>query len=165
MMETGLLVAAIVCTLVYSVFLVLKDEGSKSLNATLSAGSSRESVQTIVDRLDWSINAEGRLHSKAYMYIVANAISFLVIMCIEGRVAVNKRYITVMCIVFVVLLASHSFKDHHMRKYTHANSDSNIMRLRTKLGLDNRVSELEAVDAKPYPTVKRSEYKPYRYQS
>jgi hypothetical protein len=160
-MESSIISFIVGISIIYCVFTSLKDEGVSSENSERSAGSSKDSIQTLIDRIDWGVNLEGRLHYKSMTFLLSTAITFIIIMITHGHITLNRQFVVILCVVFLLIIAFHNFTDHHMKKNTYTNIDSNIERLRSKLGVSNTVEYMNKIP--PKKTTHKQEYKQYKY--
>jgi hypothetical protein len=161
-MESPIISAMLIILIIFCFYYSLKDEGYSSENYEKSKGSPIDSVQTLIDRIDWSSSIEGRLRYNSMFFVIANTITFFLFITIyKGNFPDIRTYILALCVTYLLLIASHHFIDHHMKKYSYSNLYSNIQTLRRKLNLSNNVEFLcknsELTDSK------NTEYIPYKY--
>jgi len=96
-------------------------------------GSSKDSIGTIIDRIDWANHYKGRIpHTLRYLFC-AIILTFLILFIYENSVPKFSRFIQCLFISWIVLVAFYEYTQHHGDKYAHYGIHRNTKLLRKKL--------------------------------
>lgn len=133
----------IVVILSVSLFISFKHHiGSSNSSVTKGYGNNKESINVLLDRIQWSNHYPARLNIVARYAFYAVFISFLTSIVFGNGSAQNILQSTI--VVLVILIGSNSFFVHHSDKFTSYFIDDNIKSIRQKLNLKSNIEGLIA---------------------
>lgn len=125
-----------ICVLIFLVIcfrLATKEYGPNGIHNNKAYCKSKDSISTILDRIDWANNYNGRMDT-FYRYIFyAIIIAFINSIVIQNNISSPLIYTQCIITTFVMLRAFHFFTQHHCDKFCSYAIDRNIKILRKRL--------------------------------
>ena len=131
----------IILILGFSLFITFKYHiGSSNSSVMKGYGNNKESIDVLLDRIQWSNHYPARLNIIARYAFYAVFISSLISIVFGNGSSQNILQSTIL--VFIVLIGSNDFFVHHSDKFTSYFIDDNLESIRQKLNLKSNIESL-----------------------
>jgi len=138
----------IIVILAISLFISMKNHlGGSTPSVMKGYGKKDESIQVLLDRIQWSNHYPARLNIAARYGFYAVLISFFASIIYEPKSS-TQNILQCTIIVWLILLGSHSFFGHHSDKFTAYFIDDNLNHLRNKLKVSSCIDSLSVNQTK-----------------
>ena len=120
---------------IYAVVHVRKNYGPHNDFTQLVHGTKDESVETLLQRLDYANNMNGKIHFRAWILLQSIVVTFFLSYYVYNSFCGVQTFLVIVILVMVVLLGTHTFYEHHINRFNHYFTDQNIKNIRKKLRL------------------------------
>jgi len=131
----------LISLVVYARIEICKYYDPNSRYAPLTHGKKTDDVATLLERVSYANNINGKINHKAWCVFSALVVTFFATYYLYDGFCGLDKYVTTCVLVAFLLMMLHNFYDFHVVKFVHFATDENIKTIRKKLKLSRPVPQ------------------------